>query len=103
MESTGSGRSRPEPRQPFPAQREHGLPPAPAPAYRLRHSDRHRREAAEILHAAQQHRGPVRPLTERYEGIDAQDAYEIQLPVIRRRCTEGAAVTGLGPVSLTFS
>ncbi|MFD4742854.1 2-keto-4-pentenoate hydratase [Streptomyces virginiae] len=57
-------------------------------------SDRHRREAAEILYAAERRRAPVRPLTERYEGIDARDAYEIQLLGIRRRRAEGAVVTG---------
>ncbi|MEU9087103.1 2-keto-4-pentenoate hydratase [Streptomyces sp. NPDC048357] len=57
-------------------------------------NERHRREAAALLYAAQQRRSPVRPLTELYEGIGAQDAYEIQLLNIRRRCAEGAAVTG---------
>ncbi|MER6197555.1 2-keto-4-pentenoate hydratase [Streptomyces sp. NPDC001586] len=57
-------------------------------------NDRHRREAAALLYAAQQQRSPVRPLTELYEGIGAQDAYEIQLLNIRRHCAEGAAVTG---------
>ncbi|MER7823663.1 2-keto-4-pentenoate hydratase [Streptomyces sp. CG 926] len=57
-------------------------------------SDRHRREAAEILYEAERRRAPVRPLTERYEGIGAQDAYEIQLLGIRRRRAEGAVVTG---------
>ncbi|WP_406075991.1 2-keto-4-pentenoate hydratase [Streptomyces virginiae] len=57
-------------------------------------SDRHRREAAEILYAAERRRAPVRPLTDRYEGIDARDAYEIQLLGIRRRRAEGAVVTG---------
>ncbi|MGY4392538.1 2-keto-4-pentenoate hydratase [Streptomyces sp. TE12347] len=57
-------------------------------------SDRHRREAAEILYAAERRRAPVRPLTERYGGIDARDAYEIQLLGIRRRRAEGAVVTG---------
>ncbi|MFF3679921.1 2-keto-4-pentenoate hydratase [Streptomyces sp. NPDC002120] len=57
-------------------------------------NERHRREAAAILYAAQRRSSPVRPLTELYEGIDARDAYEIQLLNIRRRCAEGATVTG---------
>ncbi|MEV7524510.1 2-keto-4-pentenoate hydratase [Streptomyces sp. NPDC091371] len=58
-------------------------------------NDQLRREAAGVLRAAERRRVPVRPLTELYEGIDAQDAYEIQLLNIRHRAeTEGARVTG---------
>ncbi|MFD9411631.1 2-keto-4-pentenoate hydratase [Streptomyces sp. NPDC059989] len=57
-------------------------------------NDRHRREAAELLSAAERRRAPMRPLTELYEGIGAQDAYEIQLLGIRARCADGAVVTG---------
>ncbi|MFJ9341270.1 2-keto-4-pentenoate hydratase [Streptomyces sp. NPDC101733] len=58
-------------------------------------NDRLRREAAELLRAAEALRAPVRPLTELFEGIDAQDAYEIQLYNVRRRVEEdGARVTG---------
>ncbi|MFD7263913.1 2-keto-4-pentenoate hydratase [Streptomyces sp. NPDC059874] len=58
-------------------------------------NDGRRREAAEVLRAAERRRAPVRPLTELYEGIDAQDAYEIQLLNVRHRThTEGARVTG---------
>ncbi|MEU9029594.1 hypothetical protein AB0D46_19145 [Streptomyces sp. NPDC048383] len=56
---------------------------------------RRRREAAELPRGAERHRTPVRPLTELLEGIDAPDAYEIQLINIRRRTTaKGARVTG---------
>uniref|UniRef100_A0AAU2JNF8 2-keto-4-pentenoate hydratase n=1 Tax=Streptomyces sp. NBC_00049 TaxID=2903617 RepID=A0AAU2JNF8_9ACTN len=57
-------------------------------------NDRRRREAAEVLHEAEVRRTPVRPLTELYEGLGAQDAYEIQLLNIRRRRAAGAVVTG---------
>lgn len=57
-------------------------------------NDRHRREAAEVLREAERRRAPVRPLTELYAGIGARDAYEIQLLNIRRRCENGARVTG---------
>ncbi|MFD6878781.1 MULTISPECIES: 2-keto-4-pentenoate hydratase [unclassified Streptomyces] len=57
--------------------------------------DRRRREAAELLRGAERHRTPVRPLTELFEGIDTQDAYEIQLINIRHRTGGGdARVTG---------
>ncbi|MFE2288356.1 2-keto-4-pentenoate hydratase [Streptomyces sp. NPDC059443] len=58
-------------------------------------NDRRRREAAEVLRTAQARRRPVRPLSETFEGIGAQDAYEIQLINIRHRVRgDGARVTG---------
>lgn len=58
-------------------------------------NDQRRREAAEVLRAAESRRSPVRPLTETFDGIGAQDAYEIQLINIRHRVeTGGARVTG---------
>ncbi|MCX5196688.1 2-keto-4-pentenoate hydratase [Streptomyces sp. NBC_00249] len=57
-------------------------------------NDRLRREAAELLRTAERERAPVPPLTELFEGIGTQDAYEIQLLGIRRRTGDGACVTG---------
>ncbi|WP_078892699.1 hypothetical protein [Streptomyces sp. NRRL F-2580] len=62
-----------------------GGPRAERPAPARGRSDPVGRAATEL---------PVRPLTELYEGIGARDAYGIQLLNIRRRCAEGAAVTG---------
>ncbi|MCP3756600.1 2-keto-4-pentenoate hydratase [Streptomyces sp. TBY4] len=53
-----------------------------------------RREAAAHLRGAELRRAPVPPLTERYEGIDTEDAYEIQLLNIRHRLAAGDRVTG---------
>ncbi|MFD8979456.1 2-keto-4-pentenoate hydratase [Streptomyces sp. NPDC059564] len=57
-------------------------------------NDRLRHEAAGLLRAAELARTPVRPLAGLFEGVDAEDAYEIQLLNIRRRCADGARVTG---------
>ncbi|MEU8464098.1 2-keto-4-pentenoate hydratase [Streptomyces sp. NPDC029003] len=58
-------------------------------------NDRLRREAAALLRTAERGRTPVRPLAELFAGIDAEDAYEIQLLNVRRRVAEdGARVTG---------
>ncbi|WP_405981168.1 2-keto-4-pentenoate hydratase [Streptomyces sp. NBC_00158] len=57
-------------------------------------NERLRREAAGLLRAAELARTPVRPLAELFEGIGTQDAYEIQLLNVRRRCADGATVTG---------
>ncbi|MFD8024216.1 2-keto-4-pentenoate hydratase [Streptomyces lavendulae] len=56
--------------------------------------DRLRREAAALLRAAERERVPVRPLTELFTGIDAEDAYGIQLINIERSLADGARVTG---------
>ncbi|MFE4263909.1 2-keto-4-pentenoate hydratase [Streptomyces sp. NPDC056883] len=53
-----------------------------------------RREAAARLRGAELRRAPVPPLTELYEGIDTEDAYEIQLLTIRHRLAAGDRVTG---------
>jgi 2-keto-4-pentenoate hydratase len=53
-----------------------------------------RTEAAGLLRAAERDRVPVPPLTESYPGIDATDAYEIQLANIRLRIAAGARVRG---------
>jgi 2-keto-4-pentenoate hydratase len=55
---------------------------------------RQRQEAAELLRSAEYGRHPVLPLTETFPGIDAEDAYEIQLLNIARRTAAGATVTG---------
>ncbi|CAM5403852.1 2-hydroxyhexa-2,4-dienoate hydratase [Streptomyces avidinii] len=57
-------------------------------------NDRRRREAADLLRAAELRRAPVRPLTELFAGIDVQDAYEIQLLTIRGRLADGDRITG---------
>ncbi|WP_407839656.1 2-keto-4-pentenoate hydratase [Streptomyces sp. DSM 116496] len=53
-----------------------------------------RREAAARLRGAELRRAPVPPLTELYEGIGTEDAYEIQLLNIRHRLAAGDRVTG---------
>ncbi|MEV6162221.1 2-keto-4-pentenoate hydratase [Streptomyces sp. NPDC052052] len=53
-----------------------------------------RAEAADVLWAAQCDRAPVEPLTATFPGIDATDAYEIQLINIRRQLEEGRTVSG---------
>jgi 2-keto-4-pentenoate hydratase len=53
-----------------------------------------RAAAAGQLRAAERDRTPIEPLTEAYPGIDAADAYEIQLANIRRRLAAGARVRG---------
>ncbi|MQA26138.1 MAG: 2-keto-4-pentenoate hydratase, partial [Micromonosporaceae bacterium] len=56
-------------------------------------AEQHQRIADE-LRAAERDRVPVDPLVGRYEGIDARDAYTIQLLNIERRVTAGATVIG---------
>jgi len=53
-----------------------------------------RAAAAERLWAAERDRKPIEPLTQAFPGIDATDAYEIQLANIRRRLAAGARVRG---------
>ncbi|MFI9045893.1 2-keto-4-pentenoate hydratase [Streptomyces sp. NPDC053427] len=57
-------------------------------------SDRQRHLAAELLRDAERSGTPVAPLVDAFPGIDAEDAYEIQLINIRQRCAAGATVTG---------
>ncbi len=51
-------------------------------------------QAAEALHAAQQDRSPIGPLTERYPGIDVADAYAIQQVNLSRRLCDGRKLVG---------
>ena len=53
-----------------------------------------RDRAAELLRTAELDARPIPPLTESFPGIDAVDAYEIQLRGIRRRLAAGATVFG---------
>lgn len=53
-----------------------------------------RREAADILVAAERDRRPVQPLRDTFPDMDAVDAYEIQLLNIRRRLAAGNRVGG---------
>ncbi len=53
-----------------------------------------RQEIADLLLGAYSSRQPVEPLTETYEGLTLEDAYEIQLIQIRRRLAAGAQVKG---------
>jgi 2-keto-4-pentenoate hydratase len=53
-----------------------------------------RTTAAGLLWAAERDLAPVDPLTETFPGIDAVDAYEIQLINIRRKVAAGARVRG---------
>ena len=56
--------------------------------------DSQRREAADLLAAAEADRAPVPPLVERWPDMDVVDAYEIQLLNIKRRVRAGATVVG---------
>jgi 2-keto-4-pentenoate hydratase len=49
-----------------------------------------RTEIAEVLRTAEEKREPVPPLVDTYPGLDADDAYEIQLVNIRRRVQDTA-------------
>lgn len=51
------------------------------------------REIAELLRTAETRREPILPLVDSFPGLDAQDAYEIQLVNIRQRAT-GSPVVG---------
>ncbi|MEU6932988.1 2-keto-4-pentenoate hydratase [Streptomyces sp. NPDC046374] len=57
-------------------------------------TDRQRHEAAELLRSAEHGVTPIAPLTAAFPGIDAEDAYEIQLVNVRRRLAAGAEVRG---------
>ncbi len=57
-------------------------------------SDDQRREAADLLMAAERDRAPIPPLVDRYDDMDVVDSYEIQLLNIRRRLSAGASVLG---------
>ncbi|WP_067482983.1 2-keto-4-pentenoate hydratase [Actinomadura hibisca] len=57
-------------------------------------TDEERRTAADRLLAAELDRVPTAPLTESWPGIDAADAYRIQLVNIERRLAAGATVRG---------
>lgn len=52
-----------------------------------------RQTAADALGAAERDRQPIAPLTERFPGIDTEDAYEIQLLGIGRRVAGGPRCT----------
>ncbi len=52
------------------------------------------REAAAALLAAGERRRPIPPLTERWPGLTAEDAYRIQQHVVRARLDAGEAVVG---------
>lgn len=51
-------------------------------------------EAADLLSAALIGRAPIRPLTERYPGLDVADAYAIQQVNLNRRLLEGRKLVG---------
>jgi 2-keto-4-pentenoate hydratase len=53
-----------------------------------------RATVAGLLWAADRDRAPIEPLTDQFAGLDAVDAYEIQLINIRRRLAAGARVRG---------
>jgi 2-keto-4-pentenoate hydratase len=57
-------------------------------------TEEQRRDAADRLRDAELNRAPIPPLIEGFPGIDAVDAYEIQLINIRRRLDAGAVVNG---------
>ncbi|MGG1661874.1 2-keto-4-pentenoate hydratase [Brevibacillus sp. NRS-1366] len=49
---------------------------------------------AQELLAAEMSRQPVAPITERYEGLEAADAYRIQLKVLEKKLDSGRAIIG---------
>ncbi|AGZ52735.1 2-keto-4-pentenoate hydratase [Mycobacterium kansasii] len=51
-------------------------------------------EAAELLHAAQQGRAPIGPLSARYPGLGVVEAYAIQQVNLFRRLRDGRRVVG---------
>jgi 2-keto-4-pentenoate hydratase len=51
-----------------------------------------RQELADLLHTAETRREPIPPLVDTYPGLDAADAYEIQLVNIRRRVPDAPIV-----------
>ncbi|GAB3477583.1 2-keto-4-pentenoate hydratase [Nocardiopsis coralliicola] len=53
-----------------------------------------RTAAADLLAAAERDRSPIAPLTERFPGIGADDAYAVQLHNIGRRTAAGERVIG---------
>ncbi|SEG87342.1 2-keto-4-pentenoate hydratase [Thermomonospora echinospora] len=57
-------------------------------------TEEQRRDAADRLREAELNRAPIPPLVETFPGIDAVDAYEIQLINIGRRVAAGAVVGG---------
>ncbi|MFC9972847.1 2-keto-4-pentenoate hydratase [Spirillospora sp. NPDC127200] len=57
-------------------------------------TDEERRTAADRLLTAELDRAPIAPLAETWPGIDAADAYRIQLVNIGRRVAAGATVRG---------
>jgi 2-keto-4-pentenoate hydratase len=57
-------------------------------------TDTQRQAAADLLWAAERDRAPIEPLTATFPGIDAVDAYEVQLRNIRRQRAGGAGVYG---------
>lgn len=57
-------------------------------------TDDQRRAAADSLWQAQLDRAPIDPLSDTLAGIDAVDAYEIQLLNVRRRLDAGARIRG---------
>jgi 2-keto-4-pentenoate hydratase len=57
-------------------------------------TEEQRAEVADRLRVAERERAPIPPLTETHPGIDAVDAYEIQLINIRRRLAAGGVVHG---------
>lgn len=46
------------------------------------------------LHEAMARRRPVEPITERYQDVTIEDAYQIQLAMIKHRLDAGAAIIG---------
>ncbi len=57
-------------------------------------SDGDRQSAAAALAAAELNRAPIAPPTEQWPGLDASDAYEVQLINTRDRLAKGAVLRG---------
>jgi 2-keto-4-pentenoate hydratase len=57
-------------------------------------SDDDRRKAAELLAEAERAQSAIDPLTELFPGIDADDAYQVQLLNVRARTAAGARTRG---------
>ncbi len=52
------------------------------------------RKTAQELYAAERQRKALRPLTERYPEIEAEDAYRIQLALMELKSADGAKIVG---------
>ena len=60
----------------------------------MKTSSRTRHEWAEMLYRAERERKPIAPLTRAHPGLTLEEAYPVQLEIIRRKVQEGQRVVG---------